>query len=83
MLIECDNVIQGISFIVFLSTAASSCTNPSFVGIPVITVALMDTTEDNVSDSWPFEIMQQNTTKQAATVRMAFSCIGCCTGIVL
>jgi hypothetical protein len=28
--------------------------------IPAITVALMDTTEDNVSDSWPFDIMQQN-----------------------
>ena len=84
MLIQRDDVIQGISFRRFPpSTAASSCTNTSFVGIPVMTVALMDTAEDNVSDSWPFEIMQQNTTEQAATVRVTFSCIGRCTGTVL
>jgi len=79
MLIECDDIIQGIPFTVCPSTVASSCTHTSFFGIPVITVALMDPTEDNVSDSWPFEIMQQNTTERVATVRMTFSVISCCT----
>jgi len=29
-----------------------------------MTVVLMDTTEDNASDSWPFEITQQNRLQQ-------------------
>jgi hypothetical protein len=80
MLIECDAIIQDISFTVCPSTAASSCTNTLFVGFLVITIALMDTTEDNVSDSWP--AFRDHATEQV-TVRVTFSFIGCCTWIVL
>jgi hypothetical protein len=60
MLIECDDIIQGISFTVCPSTAASSCTNTLFVGFPVITIAHTRQKTMLVTRGLPFEIMQQN-----------------------